>query len=448
MTLLGIVVLAVGLSFGALEQRKTLLAVSAEDVVSSDPALPALLHFRNQSRIREALALKLRLEKKPKNIWLRALHVDGEILAKAPGQHSDSGTTAFIRTFNNRLEVLSAVDLFAHNSAAHYQGTLAAIPFMDAQFKISTPVFSPIDPIRTDVPQSAYQQTLAQRADQPRRFVAGYIEQGIFLGDILETIIPTLGQALAISIAIGCTALLTFWFFMHQAGVKAAQLMARNQRSEHPNLTQKGGSPQAPIIKDRHSSRPQDQPAEDSVSAPPTNFYTSTDVDPVTNLPCRQRLLEHVAMLMDVAAKEHRYVGLILLEVSSIGPILHARGREVSDDILREITSRISNSIRRYDMASRGFDASGKAILDADQFCIVLHSLDNIQSLHSAAERLLDLTRLPVNVAGETLNLSVVASAAAAPQHGKTPEGLISAAKSALIKARELRAPNPVFFYH
>lgn len=448
MTLLGTTVLAVGLSLGALEQRKTLLAVSAENVVSSDPTLPALLHFRNQSRIQEALTLKLRLEKKPQNIWLRALHVDGEILAKAPGKHSDSGTTAFIRTSNNRLEVLSAVDLFNHNSATHYRGTLATIPFMDAQFKISTPVFSPIDPIRTDVPRLAYQQTLSQQANQPRRFVAGYIEQGIFLGDILETMIPTLGLVLAISVVIGCTALLAFWFFMHQACVKAGQPMTSIQRSEHQNLTLEAGTPRAPIINNRDSPRRQDQPTEATVSALPMNFQTSTDVDPVTNLPCRQRLLEHIAMLMDIAAKEHRYVGLILLEVSSIGPILHTRGREVSDGILREITSRILNSIRRYDMASRGFDANGKAILDADQFCIVLHGLDDVQSLYSSAERLLDLTRLPVCVADETLNLSVVASAAAAPQHGKTAEGLISSAKTALIKARELKAPNPVLFYH
>ena len=99
-------------------------------------------------------------------------------------------------------------------------------------------------------------------------------------------------------------------------------------------------------------------------------------------------------------------------------------------------------------MVSRGFDANGKAILDADQFCIVLHGLDNVQSLYSSAERLLDLSRLPVYVADEPLNLSVVASAAAAPQHGKTAEGLISSAKTALIKAREVKAPNPVLFNH
>ena len=195
-TLLGTVVLTIGLSFGELEQRKTQLAVYAQDMVSINATLSPLLHFRNQSAIREAILLKLRLETKPKKIWLRVLHVDGEILAKAQRRDSDRGTTQFIRTFRNRLEVLTAVDLFAHNSEAYYRGALAAIPFMDAQFKMSTPVFSLIDQLRTDVPRSAYQQTLLQKADQPLPFVAGYIEQGIFLGDILETIIPTLWQAL------------------------------------------------------------------------------------------------------------------------------------------------------------------------------------------------------------------------------------------------------------
>ena len=72
-TLLGTVVLTIGLSFGALEQRKTQLAVSAQDMVSINATLSPLLHFRNQSAIREALLLKLRLETKPQKIWLRVL---------------------------------------------------------------------------------------------------------------------------------------------------------------------------------------------------------------------------------------------------------------------------------------------------------------------------------------------------------------------------------------
>jgi GGDEF domain-containing protein len=136
----------------------------------------------------------------------------------------------------------------------------------------------------------------------------------------------------------------------------------------------------------------------------------------------------------------------VLIDVCSIAPILKAKGREVSNSVLKEMTARILNSIRRSDMASRGYDAGGEAMLDADQFCIVLQGIDDLQGLARVAQRLLDLLKQPVTVAGETFSLSVVASAAAAPQHGVTPEGLLTAVKSALLEARESEAPNAILF--
>ena len=445
-TLLGTVVLTIALSFGALEQRKTLLAVSAQDMVSINVTLSPLLHFRDQSAIRKALALKLRLETNPKKIWFRALHVDGEVLAKAPQRESDSGTTKFVRTYSNRLALLTGIDLFAHNSAAHYRGALAAIPFMDAQFKISTPVLSPIDPLRTDVPRLAYQQAMSQPTDQPLQFVVGYIEQGIFLGDILETMIPTLRQALVMSMIISALVLLAFYYFAARSRASAAQLTARLAQFDQKKPPKRMESAHGLPTHGERISAPKGRPSGLPLNTTRSNFADAATVDPVTSLPDRQQLLEHMAKVMGVAEAEHRCVGLVLIEVCSIRNILQTKGRDVSDDILREITSRILTSIRRSDLASRGYGADGKAILDADQFCIVLHSLDNTQGVGAAAERLLDLLRLPVTLADETFSLSVVASAATAPQHSKTPEGLISAAKSALIEARESRAPNTILF--
>ena len=444
--LLGVAVFTIGLSITAFEQRKTLLAASAENKVSTNRTLPSLMHFRSQVRVREALALKLKLETNPQQLWLRALHVDGEVLAIVPRHDSTGGTTAFTRTSANRLKVLTAVELFAHNTAAHYRGTLAAIPFMDAQFKISMPVFSPIDPLRTDVSQTAYQQALSRAADRPRRFVAGYIEQGIFVGDILETMIPTLGQALIISIFTSLTVLLTFWFFAHRTGVKAAQLEDQARQFDQQGLSQYTGVTSAPPTYKYGRPYPQVKPSELMESATLAKYDPSTSTDPVTNLPCRQQLREHMAMLLRAAASEHSCVGLVLIEVCSIAPIFKAKGREVSNSVLKEMTARILNSIRRSDMASRGYDAGGEAMLDADQFCIVLQGIDDLQGLARVAQRLMDLLRQPVTVAGETFSLSVVASAAAAPQHGVTPEGLLTAVKSALLEARESEAPNAILF--
>jgi len=57
---------------------------------------------------------------------------------------------------------------------------------------------------------------------------------------------------------------------------------------------------------------------------------------------------------------------------------------------------------------------------------------------------LIDLVRAPVK---ESLKLQVAAGVAAAPLHGETPESLLSAAKAALVAARESNASSGVLFF-
>ena len=79
--LLSTVVLTVVFGLGTVEQRKILLTESAEETVSTHVFLASTLHYQNEADMAEALLPAL--ETKPKKVWMRALHVDGEILATA-----------------------------------------------------------------------------------------------------------------------------------------------------------------------------------------------------------------------------------------------------------------------------------------------------------------------------------------------------------------------------
>jgi len=445
-TLLGALLLTMVLGYGALEQRTRALADSAQDMVSTNLSLATMLHFRNKSATEEALARKLALEIHPQKLWLRAIHVDGELVATASAGEPEQGTTSFIRASHNRLEVLWTFELFSHNAATHYQGELAAIPFMNTSLVISAPVFSPIDPLRTDVTRSAYQQAQSSGSGQPQRYVAGYIEQAIFLGDILASIKPTLLLALTISALISCGTLVLYYLTVHRANSETAQLANLIERagedgvaenvititSQDPNL-QQITSAFNQLADDYNKLYFRGEMAystleENGPQHPYENYF-----DPITALPCHQLLLEKMTLLMDIAARERRYVGLVLLEVSNIGTILRTKGRDASDNVLREIKTRIVKSVRKSDIISRGYDAHGAAILDADQFCIVLHGIASIEGARAAAERLLNTLSVPIS---EDLTLQVLASVAVAPQHSETSEGLIGVAKASLNMAR------------
>lgn len=232
--LLSTVILTVVFGLGAVEQRKILLAESADERVSTHLSLASTLHYRNEADIAEALLPAL--ETKPKKVWMRALHVDGEILAMASLQQNNAAIPTLSRNSGNRTEVLTSLEWPSSRTLSSpepaYVGPLAAVPFMNAQFLISIPVFSPIDPLRSDVSRSAYQQALGPSASRPPRFVAGYIEQGIFLGEILAPMIPTLGFVLMISTIAGIALLFTLRGFVHRLDSQTAQLTTLMDRTD------------------------------------------------------------------------------------------------------------------------------------------------------------------------------------------------------------------------
>ena len=81
LTLLLSLVLAIGLSIGAVEQRTRVLAESAQATILRDFTFASPIHFRNVAELNKALLAALEIM--PKEIWLRAIHVDGEVLTTA-----------------------------------------------------------------------------------------------------------------------------------------------------------------------------------------------------------------------------------------------------------------------------------------------------------------------------------------------------------------------------
>ncbi len=461
LTLLLSLVLAIGLSIGAVEQRTRVLTESAQVTILRDFTFASPIHFRNVAELNKALLAALEIM--PKEIWLRAIHVDGEVLTTAHLAKTNNTSwdeiTSVSRTSANRSEVLTTIEWPTKKAGGKYNsaGALGALPLMNAQFLTSIPVYSAVDPLRTDITRSAYQQALIPITGRPLSFITGYIEQGISLREIVTPLMPILGFIFAISLMIGLSVIFTFRIFIRRVDLETAELavcvnwtdeQGVSQKIE-PSLQQNLNLQEITtafnrLISDQHELRAHSAVDTFNVNESRIQGVNAAYFDPVTQLPCRQLLLEQMTVLMDIAARERRYVGLVLLEVGSIGEILKTHGREFSDDVLREITSRILNSVRKCDIVSRGYDAEGAAILDADQFCVVLHGINDTQEALAHAEGLIDLVRAPVK---ESLKLQVAAGVAAAPLHGETPESLLSAAKAALVAARESNAPSGVIFF-
>ena len=64
-------------------------------------------------------------------------------------------------------------------------------------------------------------------------------------------------------------------------------------------------------------------------------------------------MIEQLAMLMNIAAREKRHLGLLIIDISNIRRIRESFGTAATEHVLREIARRIESSIRQSDLVSR-----------------------------------------------------------------------------------------------
>src|SRR4051812_38244840 len=75
--------------------------------------------------------------------------------------------------------------------------------------------------------------------------------------------------------------------------------------------------------------------------------------DPLTGLPNRALLLDRLMQAMAQAQRQHKVVGLLLLDLDCFKSINDKLGHNAGDLILQEVAERLSSCIRACDTACR-----------------------------------------------------------------------------------------------
>lgn len=152
--------------------------------------------------------------------------------------------------------------------------------------------------------------------------------------------------------------------------------------------------------------------------------------DDLTGLPNRAFLKERLANILDQARRNNRKVTVAYIDLDNFKDINDGRGHAAGDEVLKEIATRMANSVRASDMVVR---------LGGDEFLVVLVH----QSSHDAgiARRLRELQKA-INrpMRGESGDIAVTASigVAAFPVDGATAEELLANADRAMYRAKQL----------
>ncbi|MCB2011045.1 MAG: EAL domain-containing protein [Geminicoccaceae bacterium] len=149
--------------------------------------------------------------------------------------------------------------------------------------------------------------------------------------------------------------------------------------------------------------------------------------DPVTRLPNRILFADNLAQLIERADRDGRRFAIMAVDIDRFRVFNESLGMALGDRLLHGFGERI------LELAS---DRLHAARLSADRFLIVLDSDNDAEELEARALRLLASLGSPLEIDGQSFNLSVCAGLALFPDEGRDADTLIRYADIALGHAK------------
>ena len=156
-------------------------------------------------------------------------------------------------------------------------------------------------------------------------------------------------------------------------------------------------------------------------------FKRQAQRDQLTGLWNHGEILRILGLELVRAGREHRPLGVIIGDVDRFKAINDTFGHLAGDAVVRAIADTMTALLRPYDGIGR---------YGGDEFLIVLPACDAAQTL-ALAERLREgIASGPVVTSAGLAPVTMSLGVAACPDHGATPERLVTAADAALYRAK------------
>ncbi|GAB6068805.1 hypothetical protein JCM13664_21260 [Methylothermus subterraneus] len=150
--------------------------------------------------------------------------------------------------------------------------------------------------------------------------------------------------------------------------------------------------------------------------------------DPLTSLPNRRRLLEHLSQTIAHARRQGTKFALILLDLDRFKDVNDCFGHDLGDRLLARVTACFQQRLRATDLLAR---------LGGDEFAVVLAELNAPEDAGRVAADLIDAIERPWRLSPEIeVRIGVSLGIAVYPDHGDDPSLLLQHADAALYQAK------------
>lgn len=149
--------------------------------------------------------------------------------------------------------------------------------------------------------------------------------------------------------------------------------------------------------------------------------------DPLTGLPNRLLLEDRLTQALTKAGRRRHQVALLFCDLDDFKTINDRLGHPVGDQVLREVATRLSSSVRNEDTVAR---------FGGDEFVVMLDGVTGPPQATTIASRILEAVRQPTTVSEEQLLVGISIGIAISSGPSSKSEELLRTADSAMYSAK------------
>jgi diguanylate cyclase (GGDEF)-like protein len=173
--------------------------------------------------------------------------------------------------------------------------------------------------------------------------------------------------------------------------------------------------------------------------------------DGITGLPNRTCFLELLSTALELAKRNERSFAVLFLDLDGFKGINDSYGHHVGDLLLKEISRRLTEGLRRSDITSRYLNhqyyIADIARLGGDEFTILLNELTQPEDAAIAARNIHKWISEPVLLENQKIYSGASIGIALFPQDGEDGETLLKNADVAMYHAKKMGKGNFQFFH-
>ncbi len=161
------------------------------------------------------------------------------------------------------------------------------------------------------------------------------------------------------------------------------------------------------------------------------------EYDALTGLPNRVLLLDRMSSAIKTAQRHRHHLAVLFIDLDRFKNINDSLGHAVGDELLRQVSNRLSSLVRNSDTVSR---------LGGDEFVVLLTELDTAGRAATLATKMLKSLAAPFQLSGHELTVTPSIGITVYPEDGDNRDILLKNADTAMYHAKENGRNSYQFF--